>query len=215
VKGPSLLNKWVGESEKGVRKIFEKARQAAPTIIFFDELDAIASRRGMHAGGSHVTDNIVNTLLAEMDGLEELNEVVVIAATNRIDILDPAILRPGRFDRLLLTETPDIEARKAIFKIHTKGMPLAKDVNIDKFAEKTEGYVGSDIESICREAAMLALRESLDAKEVKKKHFDAAMKKVHPSADKETMKKFKSAEDKVKNAEASLGLSKKERTYFG
>jgi len=204
VKGPSLLNKWVGESEKGVRKIFEKARQASPAIVFFDEIDAIAPRRGMHAGGAHVTDNVVNTLLAEMDGLEELNEVVVIAATNRVDILDPAMLRPGRFDRILLTGTPDLEARKEIFKIHTKNMPLASNVKIDSFAKKSEGYVGSDIEAVCREAAMLALRENLKAKEIKKKHFEDAFKKVFPSADKETMEKFKSAEKKVKKAKSAL-----------
>ncbi|MBU4501935.1 MAG: CDC48 family AAA ATPase, partial [Nanoarchaeota archaeon] len=215
IKGPALLNKWVGESEKGVRKIFEKARQVAPTIIFFDELDAIAPRRGSNAGGAHVTDNVVNTMLAEMDGLEELNEVVIIAATNRIDILDPAILRPGRFDRLLLTGTPDLAARKEIFKIHTKNMPLAKDVDLDKLAEKTDGYVGSGIEAVCREAAMLTLREDLNAKEVKKKYFDAALKKVKPSVTKEAMAKFKEAGDSVNYAEASLGLDKKERDYFG
>lgn len=214
IKGPSLLNKWVGESEKGVRSIFEKARQSAPSIIFFDEIDALAPKRGMFFGSSHVTENVVNTLLAEMDGLEDLHDVVVIGATNRPDIIDPALLRPGRFDRLLLTDTPDIESRLEIFKIHTQNMPLAKDVNIKVLSEKTEGYVGSDIESVCREAAMLALREDMKSKEVKKKHFEEAMAKIKLSVPKDAMDRYKSIEeDYLRNAKAAL--REKTPSYMG
>lgn len=213
VKGPTLLNMWVGESEKGVRQIFERARQTAPTIIFFDEIDAIAPRRGFDVGNK-VTERIVNTLLAEMDGLEELADVVIIGATNRPDILDPALLRPGRFDRLLLTAPPDEKARLDVFKIHTKSMPLAKDVNIEELAKKTEGYAGADIESVCREAAMLALREDIKTKEVKKKDFENALEKVRPSIPKETMDKYRTIEEEyLKSAKAALQREK--QSYFG
>ncbi|BAW32178.1 MAG TPA: CDC48 family AAA ATPase [Methanothermobacter sp.] len=182
VKGPELLSKWVGESEKGVREVFRKARQTAPTIIFFDEIDAIASRRTGSEADSGVTQRVVNQLLTEIDGLEELQDVVVIAATNRPDILDPALLRPGRFDRHVKVEDPDKEARLAIFKVHTKDMPLAEDVDLEKLAEKTEGYVGADIEAICREAAMLTLREDMNAKKVPMKNFMKALKKIKPKS---------------------------------
>lgn len=182
VKGPELLSKWVGESEKGVREVFRKARQTAPTIIFFDEIDALASRRTGSEADSGVTQRVVNQLLTEIDGLEELQDVVVIAATNRPDILDPALLRPGRFDRHVKVEDPDKEARLAIFKVHTKDMPLAEDVDLEKLAEKTEGYVGADIEAICREAAMLTLREDMNAKKVPMKNFMKALKKIKPKS---------------------------------
>src|SRR3989339_1951273 len=196
VKGPELLNKWVGESEKGVREIFRKARQVAPTVIFFDEIDSIAVRRGQ-GGDSSVTERIVNTLLTELDGLEELKDVVVIAATNRPDILDPALLRPGRFDRVLLTPLPDEKARMEIFKMYTDGknMPITKDVNFKVLVEKTVNYVGSDIEGVCREAAMLALRENIDAKEVAMKHFEGALDKVKGSIREQDMKKYREIED--------------------
>ncbi|MDI9618035.1 CDC48 family AAA ATPase [Methanothermobacter sp.] len=180
VKGPELLSKWVGESEKGVREVFRKARQTAPTVIFFDEIDSIASVRSGSTADSGVTQRVVNQLLTEIDGLEELQDVAVIAATNRPDILDPALLRPGRFDRHVKVEDPDREARLAIFKVHTKDMPLADDVNLEKLADKTEGYVGADIEAVCREAAMLTLRENMDAEEVPMKHFLEAMEKIKP-----------------------------------
>ncbi|MEM4525041.1 MAG: CDC48 family AAA ATPase [Methanothermobacter sp.] len=182
VKGPELLSKWVGESEKGVREVFRKARQTAPTIVFFDEIDSIASRRTGSEADSGVTQRVVNQLLTEIDGLEELQDVVVIAATNRPDILDPALLRPGRFDRHVKVEDPDKEARLAIFKVHTRKMPLADDVDLEKLAEMTEGYVGADIEAICREAAMLTLREDMNAKEVPMKNFKEAMKKIKPKS---------------------------------
>lgn len=180
IKGPELLSKWVGESEKGVREVFRKARQTAPTVIFFDEIDSIASNRGAEAGDSGVTKRVVNQLLTEMDGLEELDDVAIIAATNRPDILDPGLVRPGRFDRHIKVDTPDEESRLAIFKVHTKDMPLAKDVKLSRLAKNTEGYVGADIEAVCREAAMLTLREDINSEKVSMKFFEKAMEKVKP-----------------------------------
>jgi transitional endoplasmic reticulum ATPase len=193
IKGPELLSKWVGESEKGVREVFRKARQAAPCIIFFDEIDAIAPRRGGDFGDSHVTERLISQLLTELDGLEILTNVVVIAATNRPDIIDPALLRPGRFDRLLYVPPPDRDSRIQIIKIHTKKKPLADDVNIEKLADHTEGYTGADIASLSSAAVMLALREHIskykDAKEadnhvqelkIHMNHFEEAMKKIRP-----------------------------------
>ena len=180
VKGPELLSKWVGESEKGVREVFRKAKQASPTVIFFDEIDAIASTRSSNDGDSGVTKRVVNQLLTEMDGLEELEDVAIIAATNRPDILDAGLMRPGRFDRHIQVKEPDEEARLAIFKVHTKDMPLADDVDLKKLAKHTEGYVGADIESVCREAAMLALRDNLETTEISNKYFKEASEKVKP-----------------------------------
>jgi len=212
VRGPELLNKWVGESEKGIRKIFEKARQSSPSIIFFDEIDAIAPRRG--SSDNQVMERVVNTLLAEMDGLEDLAEVVVIGATNRPDIIDPALLRPGRFDKLLLTPPPHEKARLDIFKIHTKPMPTSKDVNLDDLSKKTEGYVGADIEAICREAAMLALREDIKVKEVSNKFFIEAVEKTRPSVSKELMEKYHEIEENYLR-KARAGLAKEIPSYLG
>ena len=183
VKGPELLSKWVGESEKGVREVFRKAKQAAPTVIFFDEIDAIASARSGSDTDSGVTKRVVNQLLTEMDGLEELEDVAIIAATNRPDILDAGLMRPGRFDRHIQVKEPDEGARLAIFKVHTKDMPLAKDVDLKKLAKNTEGYVGADIEAVCREAAMLTLRDNLEASEIPYKYFKEAIDKVKPGND--------------------------------
>ncbi|NPA38382.1 MAG: CDC48 family AAA ATPase [Candidatus Nanohaloarchaeota archaeon] len=184
VKGPELISKWVGESEKHIREVFRKARQAAPTIIFFDEIDSIASARGSGID-SGVTERMVNQLLTELDGIEELEKVMVIAATNRIDLIDPALLRPGRFDRIIEIPLPDEKARLEIFKVHTRKMPLAKDVKLEELAKETEGFTGADIEAVCREAAMNALREARakgkEVKEVNKKHFEEAIKKVKES----------------------------------
>ncbi|MBQ1781999.1 MAG: CDC48 family AAA ATPase, partial [Methanobrevibacter sp.] len=180
VKGPELLSKWVGESEKGVREVFRKAKQASPTVIFFDEIDAIASARSGSDADSGVTKRVVNQLLTEMDGLEELEDVAIIAATNRPDILDAGLMRPGRFDRHIEVGAPDEEARVSIFKVHTKDMPLADDVNLKKLAKNTDGYVGADIEAVCREAAMLALRDNLEASEIPYKYFKDAIDKVKP-----------------------------------
>ncbi|MEM4271890.1 MAG: CDC48 family AAA ATPase [Candidatus Pacearchaeota archaeon] len=212
VKGPELLSKWVGESEKAVREVFKKARQTSPTIIFFDEIDSLAPRRGL-ASDSHVIESVVNQLLTEMDGLEELHDVVVIAATNRPDIVDPALLRPGRFDRMILTPVPDLATRKKIFELHTKGMPL-KNVSIEKLAEKTEGYVGADIEAVCREAAMLALRENIQTKEITMKHFTDAIKEVGPSVSQEIEKSYEELKTQLKASRAKQMESEKP-SYMG
>jgi len=193
IKGPELLSKWVGESEKGVREIFRKARQAAPCIIFFDEMDAITPARGGSFGDSHVTERVISQFLTELDGLEILTNVVVIGATNRPDIIDPALLRPGRFDRILYVPPPDRDSRLQIIKIHTKKKHLAEDVNIDQLADNTEGYTGADIASLSSAAVMLALREHIstykepdEAEKHKEelrihmKHFEEAMRKIRP-----------------------------------
>src|ERR671919_332799 len=193
IKGPELLSKWVGESEKGVREVFRKARQAAPCIVFFDEIDAIAPRRGADFGDSHVTERLISQLLTELDGLEVLTNVIVIAATNRPDIIDAALLRPGRFDRLLYVPPPDYESRTKIIKIHTRKKPLADDFKIEEMAADTDGYTGADIAAVTSAAVMLALREHImkykDPKEAEKNaqqmkihmtHFKEAMKKIRP-----------------------------------
>ncbi len=213
VKGPELLSKYVGESEKGVRKIFKKARQAAPTIVFFDEIDAIAPQRG-ESQDSHVTERVVNQLLTEIDGLEELNDVIVIGATNRPDIMDPALLRPGRFDRVILTPVPDKESSQKIIQIHTSKMPLAADVNIATLADKTEGYVGADIEGLCREAAMVALRENEASEEVSMKHFEQAIEKIRPSVREEDIKKYEEIEKSYMHTARAQAISR-EANYFG
>jgi transitional endoplasmic reticulum ATPase len=165
IKGPELLSKWVGESEKGVREIFRKARQAAPCIIFLDEIDAIAPSRSSGTSDSHVTERIVSQILTEIDGLEELQNVVVIGATNRIDIIDSALLRPGRFDRIIEVPLPDIKGRENIFKIHTKKKPLANDVDFLQLVEKTQGFSGAEIEGVCSRAAIAAIKRFVNAKE--------------------------------------------------
>jgi transitional endoplasmic reticulum ATPase len=190
VRGPEILSKWVGESEKAIREIFRRARQVAPTIVFFDEIDSIAPARGFRYDTSGVTDRIVNQILAEMDGIQPLSNVVVIAATNRPDILDPALLRPGRFDRLVYIPPPDKQSRLSILKIHTRKVPLASDVDLDKLAEMTEGYTGADLEALVREAVMLALREKLEARPVEMKYFLKAMEQVQPSLNKDDIEKY-------------------------
>jgi len=181
VKGPEIFSKWVGESEKAIREVFRKARTAAPAIIFFDELDSIIPRRGAGYSDSGATERVISQLLTEMDGIESLQNVVVIAATNRPDILDPAVMRPGRFDRLIDVPAPDSKALMQIFKIHARDMPLSKDVDLQEIAVKAKGYSGADVEALCREAAMNALRDSIDAKEVTRKDFDDAMETIRPS----------------------------------
>lgn len=181
-------------SEKGVKKVFERARQVAPCVIFFDELDALAGRRGVEFG-TRVTERVLNQLLAEMDGLEGLNDVTVIGATNRPDMLDPALLRPGRFDRIALIDVPDKAGRKHIFEIHTRNVPLHKDVDIAHFVELTDGFVGADIENFVREAAMLSLRRDPKAGFVTMKDFEDALKRSKPSVSDETAKRYKKIED--------------------
>lgn len=181
IKGPEIFSKWVGESEKAIREVFRKGRTAAPAIIFFDELDAIVPKRGLGYADSGASERVISQLLTEIDGIESLQNVLVIAATNRPDILDPAVMRPGRFDRLIYVPSPDLESMREIFKIHTRSMPLSRDVDIDELARKAQGYSGADIEAICREAAMIALREDLNATEVSLRDFNKAMERVGPS----------------------------------
>lgn len=250
INGPSLLSKWVGESEKAVREIFRKARQTAPTILFFDEIDSLVPRR---SGGddAKVHERVVNQMLTEMDGLESLHDVVIIGATNRPDMLDPALLRQGRFDRLIFTSVPDEEGRKKIFEIYLQKMPVdfdgteeetmslkevdsldnkeskvAKKRNVlkekflQKLAGKTEGYVGADIEGVCREAAMIALREMISLKEelkskkIKMDHFEKALKIIKPSVDKEIEDTYKELEDYFGKARAKQ-IKEGKADYFG
>ncbi len=200
IKGPEVMSKWVGESEKAVRTIFKKAKQVAPCIVFLDELDAIAHRRGFD-NDSGVSERVVNQLLTSMDGLETLEGVVVVGATNRPDMVDPALLRTGRFDRILLVPAPDKSARLEILKVHTKGMPL-EGVDLDELSEELDGYTGADIEGLCREAAMVALREKKDARKVQMSHFQEAMKVVRPSLDEETVKFYENLGKQIERGAA-------------
>jgi len=181
IKGPEIFSKWVGESEKAIREVFRKARTAAPAIIFFDELDSLVPRRGLGYSDSGASERVISQLLTELDGIESLQNVVVIAATNRPDILDPAVLRPGRFDRLIYVPAPDFKALKEIFKIHTHDMPLSKDVELDQLARMAAGYSGADVEGLCREAGLNALRRDMDASEVTLGDFREALDKIKPS----------------------------------
>ncbi len=207
IKGPELLSKWVGESEKGVREIFRKARQASPAIVFFDEIDALVPKRGSYQGSSHVTESVVSQILTELDGMEELKNVTILAATNRPDMLDDALLRPGRLERHIYVPAPDAESRKKIFEVYLGGETgsiLARDVDVDELVRHTEGYAGADIESLVREAKMAAMREFIvtmgdrDEKDridaiknvmLTKAHFDAALLKVKGSLDHESIEK--------------------------
>ncbi len=198
VKGPELLSMYVGESEKHVRDVFRRAKQVAPAIIFFDEIDALVPRRG-YSADSHVSERVVSQLLAEISGIEELRGIVVIAATNRPDIVDPALLRPGRFDRQILAPTPDEKARLEILQIHTKGMPLTKDVDIRKLSKEAEGFSGADIEALCREAGMSAMRKDVNSAEVTRKDFEFALKEIKPSVTPEINEFYESLMKKKKS----------------
>ncbi|SHH35426.1 CDC48 family AAA ATPase [Halobaculum gomorrense] len=213
VKGPELLNKFVGESEKGVREVFSKARENAPTIIFFDEIDAIATERGRNSGDSGVSERVVSQLLTELDGLETLEDVVVIATTNRPDLIDSALLRPGRLDRHVHVPVPDEGGRRRIFEVHTQHKPLADDVDLDTLARRTDGYVGADIEAVCREASMNASREfiqSVSPEEVDDSvgnvrvtmaHFEQALDEVNPSVTAETKERYEEIEQRFQSSE--------------
>jgi transitional endoplasmic reticulum ATPase len=207
------MSKWVGESEKAVRELFKKARQVAPTIVFLDELDSIAPRRGTYSG-SHVTDSVVNQLLTSIDGLESMEGVVVIAATNRPDIIDQGLLRPGRFDRLILTIAPDEKARLEILKIHTKDMPLDKDVDLKTLAKITDNYSGADIEALCREAAMLAIRQDEKSKKVNKNHFDEALNSVRASITPEIIKFYNKVSEEIGSGIAKKDKKEKDIQYM-
>ncbi len=213
VKGPELLSKWVGESEKAVREVFKKARQTAPTIIFFDEIDSLVPRRSA-SSETHVNERVVNQLLTEMDGIEGMQDIVIVGATNRPDMVDPALLRPGRFDRIILCPAPDLETRKAIFKVHSGTMPLDKDVELTELANDTDGYAGADIEGVCREAAMLALRENLEAKAVKEKHFRKALETIRPSITKDIEQAYEDLQGKFRSA-AGKQMQAEKPVYFG
>jgi transitional endoplasmic reticulum ATPase len=209
VKGPELLSKWFGESEQRIRELFRRAKQVAPAIIFFDEIDALAPRRGF--GIHEASERIVSQILTEMSGIEEMKGVVVIAATNRPDLVDPALLRPGRIDRFVLVPAPDEKERLQILKIHTKNMPL-KDVDLKEIVKKTEGFSGADLEALCREAAMNALRENIKAKEVKMKHFEEALKKLTPSLTKEMIEYYQKFTERRRKIEAEKEV---QPTYIG
>jgi len=217
VRGPEILSKWVGESEKAIRQIFRRARMVAPAVVFFDEIDSIASMRGSDPSG--VIDRIVNQLLTELDGIQPLRRVVVIAATNRPDLLDPALLRPGRFDKLIYVPPPDYKARVEIFKVHTRKLPLAEDVNLEELARKTEGYTGADIAAVCKEAAMLALREvytktgSLQVTKVEMRHFLEALNKIPPSLSKADIEAYERLAKEIKRAGTSGGFRRITTTF--
>ncbi|MFA9517805.1 CDC48 family AAA ATPase [Halopenitus sp. H-Gu1] len=213
IKGPELLNKFVGESEKGVREVFSKARENAPTIVFFDEIDSIAAERGQRTGDSGVGERVVSQLLTELDGLESLEDVVVIATTNRPDLIDSALLRPGRLDRHIHVPVPDEEARRKIFEVHTREKPLADDVDLDALARRTEGYVGADIEAVAREASMNASREfitsvtpdevgeSVGNVRVTMAHFEDALDEISPSVTAETRERYAEIERQFERSE--------------
>ncbi len=215
VKGPELYSKWVGESEKRVRELFRKAKQVAPSIIFFDEFDALAPKRGTNIG-ENASERIVSQLLTEMSGLEELKDVVIIAATNRPDMIDPAVLRPGRFDRQILVPAPDEKTRLRILELKTKNMPI-KAVDLKKLAKVSEGYSGADLEALAREAAMHALRENRKADEVKMKHFEKAMEIVKPTLDDSVMNFYAKFDERMKKKMIEENSNKGDRTlsYVG
>ncbi|MFX1259238.1 MAG: AAA family ATPase, partial [Promethearchaeota archaeon] len=199
IKGPELLSKWVGESEKAIREVFRKAKMAAPCIIFFDEFDSIAPSRGRHTSDSGVSEKVLSQFLTELDGLESMKDIVVIAASNRPDILDPALLRPGRIDRILLVPPPNDKGRLEILRIFTKNMPLASNLKIEEINDLIDdGFSGADIETMCREAAMIALRENIRARKVSIEHFREARRDIHPTITPELVKWYEEFGKKLK-----------------
>jgi transitional endoplasmic reticulum ATPase len=200
-KSSDLLSKWYGESEQQIARLFARARQVAPTVIFIDEIDSIAPARGKGAGEPQATERVVNTLLAEMDGLEELQAVVVIGATNRPTMMDPALLRPGRFDELIYVTVPDKAGRRRILGIHTSKMPLAKDVDLDDVAERTDRYTGADLEDVVRRAGLFALREGgKDTNQVNMSHFMQALKASRATVTPEMEEEYRSMETTLKQS---------------
>jgi transitional endoplasmic reticulum ATPase len=213
VKGPELLSKWFGESEQKVRELFRRGKQVSPVIIFFDEVDALVPRRGHTT--HEASERIVSQLLTEISGVEEMKDVVIVAASNRPDLIDTALLRPGRIDRFVLIPAPDEKARLEIFEVHTKNMPL-KVVNLKELARKTEGFSGADIEALCREAAMSALRENMKSKDVKKKHFEEALKKVTPSLSKDIIEYYNKFVERQRRVRREVEPEKEEEyRYIG
>ncbi len=204
IKGPEIYSKWVGESERAIREVFRKARQAAPCVIFLDEIETLIPRRDMLDDSSGVAHRVTSTLLAEMDGIEELRDVIVIGATNRPDMMDPSALRPGRFDRLIYVPPPDEKGRLQILKIYTRKMPLAQDVDLAKLAAMTEGYSGADLESLCREAGLAALRRSPDAEVVTWADFQEALNLVKPSITPQMLKEYEKISEVLRSSERPL-----------
>lgn len=203
IRGPEVFSKWVGESEKAIREIFRRARMAAPSIVFFDEFDALVPRRGMGISDSRVSERVISQLLTEMDGLISLQNVLVVAATNRPDIIDPAVLRPGRFDRIIYVPAPDEKARLGILKIHTKGIPL-KDVELADLAKITAGYSGADLEALCREAALSALRKDMESREVTWDDFRTVLREIQPSITPDMEKWYQETSQRFKQVEKPI-----------
>lgn len=190
IKGPELFSMWVGESERAVRDLFHKARQVAPSIIFFDEIDAIGGERSASASGSSVKERVLTQLLTEMDGVNALTNVTIVAATNRPDLIDKAIMRPGRLDRIVYVRLPDAQTRRDIFRIKLSKMPVDDDVNIDSLVERTKGYSGAEIHAICQEAAMYALEDNLNIESIAWKYFDKAIANMKPRTSPELLKLY-------------------------
>jgi transitional endoplasmic reticulum ATPase len=204
-KSSDLLSKWYGESEQQIAKLFARARQVAPTVIFIDELDSLVPARGGGLGEPQVTERVVNTILAEMDGLEELQSVVVIGATNRPNLIDPALLRPGRFDELIYVPVPDQAGRRRILAIHTEAMPLAGDVDLDSLAARTERFTGADLEDLVRRAGLTALRDSIEATEVPMAAFERALEETRASVTPEMEREYEQIQSKLKQDAMSAG----------
>jgi transitional endoplasmic reticulum ATPase len=198
-KSSDLLSKWYGESEQQIARLFARARQVAPTVIFIDELDSLVPARGGGLGEPQVTERVVNTILAEMDGLEELNNVVLIGATNRPNLIDPALLRPGRFDELIYVGTPDTAGRRRILAIHTKDMPLAKDVDLESLAQRTERFTGADLEDLVRRAGLTALRRGMDSAQVTMADFETALKETRASVTEEMLTDYARIQETLKS----------------
>jgi transitional endoplasmic reticulum ATPase len=203
-KSSDLLSKWYGESEQQIARLFARARQVAPTIIFIDELDSLVPARGGGLGEPQVTERVVNTILSEMDGLEELQSVIVIGATNRPNLIDPALLRPGRFDELIYVPVPDAKGRRRILGIQTRAMPLSADVDLDKLAERAERFTGADLEDLVRRAGLHALRQSIDIREVTMADFEAAMAETRASVTPEAEHDYEQIADKLKQDARSV-----------
>jgi transitional endoplasmic reticulum ATPase len=198
-KSSDLLSKWYGESEQQIARLFNRARQVAPTIIFIDELDSLVPARGGGLGEPQVTERVVNTILSEMDGLEELQNVVVIGATNRPTLIDPALLRPGRFDELIYVGVPETAGRRRILAIHTEGMPLAGDVDLESLAQRTERFTGADLEDLVRRAGLTALRRGIDAGTVTMADFEAALTETRASVTPEMLEEYDRIQETLKS----------------
>jgi len=203
-KSSDLLSKWYGESEQQIARLFARARQVAPTVLFIDELDSLVPARGAGMGEPQVTERVVNTILAEMDGLEELQSVVVIGATNRPNLIDPALLRPGRFDELIYVSVPDEGGRRRILSIHTAKMPLGDDVDLDALAARTERFTGADLEDLVRRAGLFALRDSLDVEKVEMAHFERALTDTRASVTPEMEAEYESIASNLKQDSLKL-----------